>query len=384
MKVYLDNGATTRPRNEVIEEMTNMLKYEYGNPSSLHRMGLDVEKRVNNSRSVVSRFLKVREDEVFFTSGGTESNNIAVQGIVNKYSKRGNHLITSKIEHPSVLNIFKKFEEEGYDVTYLNVDNNGMVKLDELENSINENTILVSIMLVNNELGTIQPIKKIVEIIKKKNRFTKIHVDAIQGIGKMNFDIKSLNIDTLSFSGHKIHGPKGIGGLYVKKDLILSPIFYGGRQERGIRVGTENVPGIIGLGKAFEMLSKNFNEELEKILSIRNYFLEEVKNKIDNIKINSSKNFCAPHIVSISFKDIRGEVLLHYLENYGIYVSTRSACTSGKKSQSHVLKSIGLNDDDIEGTIRFSFSSFNTKEEIDYALDKMKEAVEDIRNITMR
>lgn len=384
MKVYLDNGATTRPRNEVIEEMTKILKNEYGNPSSLHRMGLDVEKRVNNCRSIISRFLKVREDEVFFTSGGTESNNIAIQGIVNKYSKRGKHLITSKIEHPSVLNIFKKFEEEGYDVTYLNVDNNGLVKLDELKNSINENTILVSIMLVNNELGTIQPIKGIVEIIKKCNKFTKIHVDAIQGIGKINIDIKSLDIDTVSFSGHKIHGPKGIGGLYVKKDLILSPIFYGGKQERGIRVGTENVPGIIGLGKAFEMLSKNFNEELEKIKSIRNYFLDNVKNKIDNIKINSSDDFCAPHIVSISFKGIRGEVLLHYLENYGIYVSTRSACTSGKKSQSHVLKSIGLNDNDIEGTIRFSFSSFNTIEEIDYTILKMKEAVEDIRNITMR
>lgn len=385
MEVYLDNSATTLPRNEVIEEMNLMFTKFYGNPSSLHRMGLEAEKRIKKAREFTSDFLKVRSDEIFFTSGGTESNNIAIQGIVNKYSRQGNHLITTKIEHPSVLNIFKKYEGRGFNVTYLDVNKNGLIDLDRLEECINEKTTLVSIMLVNNEIGTIQPIEKVREVLTKKNTATKLHVDGVQAFGKIELNLKKLGIDTFAFSGHKIHGPKGIGGLYVKKDLKFEPIIYGGNQERGLRVGTENVPGIVGLGKAIEILSENFNEEMRKLIDLKKYFVELVSSKIDNIKINSfPDDRCAPHIVNISFIGVRGEVLLHYLEEAGIYVSTGSACSSRNSRKSHVLNAIGLKDNEIEGTVRFSFSYSNTKEEIDYAVNKLEKAINEIRKITMR
>lgn len=384
MDIYLDNSATTRPRDEVVDEMRIMLTDFYGNPSSLHRKGLHAEKKIKNSRKIISEFLKVNESEIFFTSGGTESNNIAIQGIINKYYKRGNHIITTKIEHPSVLRIFEKYEEKGFLVTYLNVDEFGIIDLEELKESIKEDTILVSIMLVNNEIGCIQPIKEIKKIINEKNKFTKLHVDGVQGVGKIDVNIKELDIDTLSFSSHKIHGPKGIGCLYMKKDLIIEPIFYGGSQERGVRVGTENVPGIVGFGKAVEILDNKFNEEKNQIKELKKYFIEKLSQNINDIKINSDLHKSSPHILSVSFKDIRGEILLHYLEDRGIYVSTRSACSSNKKAESHVLKAIGLNDNDIEGTIRFSFSHLNNKEEIDITIEKLKESVEEIRKIIKR
>jgi len=384
VEVYLDNSATTRPRNEVVDEMITMLKNNYGNPSSLHRKGLEAEKKIKSARKKVSTFLKVREDEVFFTSGGTESNNIAIQGIVNRNKKRGNHLITTKIEHPSVLKIFNKYEEEGFNVSYLNVDEYGIINLKELEESINESTILVSIMAVNNEIGSIQPLKTIKEIINRKNKITKFHVDGVQGIGKVHINIKEIGIDSISFSSHKIHGPKGVGCLYVKKDINLEPIFYGGSQERGIRVGTENVPGIVGFGKAVEILNDKFEDELKHVIKIKEYFIEKVMENIKDTKINSDLEKSAPHIVSLSFSGTRGEILLHYLEERGIYISTRSACSSGKKNESHVLKSIGLNSDQIEGTIRVSFSYSNNLEEVDYVVEKLKESVEEIRMITKR
>ncbi|RKD32727.1 cysteine desulfurase family protein [Thermohalobacter berrensis] len=385
MEVYLDNGATTRPRDEVIEEMNIMLKEIYGNPSSLHRMGLEAEKKVEKSREIISNFLSVRPDEIFFTSGGTESNNIAIQGIVNRYSRRGKHIITTKIEHSSVLNIFKYYEEKGFKVTYLDVDEKGLVDLEQLEESINNDTILISIMLVNNELGTVQPIEDIKKIINRKNKDVKLHVDGIQAFGKIKFNLKQLGIDTFSFSGHKIHGPKGIGGLYIKKDLKLSPIIFGGNQERGIRSGTENVPGIVGLGKAVELINKNFDEEIKKILNLKKHFIDKIKKNIDNIKINSFiDEHSAPHIVNISFVGVRGEVLLHYLEEDGIYVSTGSACSSKNKGKSHVLQAIGLKHDEIDGTVRFSFAYSNNVEEIDYVVDRLQKHVKEIRKITMR
>lgn len=387
MEVYLDNCATTRPRKEVVEEMNYMLYEVYGNPSSLHRKGFEAEKKVKNARNIISTFLGVRDNEIYFTSSGTESNNIAIQGIVGKLSKRGNHIITTKIEHPSVSNIFKCYETNGYDVTYLDVDEWGYIDLNQLEESLSNRTILVAVMLVNNEVGTIQFINKIREIISKKNKITKLHVDGVQAFGKISLDLKSIQCDTFSFSGHKIHGPKGIGGLYVKKGLILTPIVFGGNQEFGLRSGTENTPGIIGFGKAVEIISNNYRQENKNILELKNYFTSRLKNEIDDIKINSHlDNKSVPHILNVSFFNIKGEVLLHYLEEHGIYVSTGSACSSNNKSKgkSKTLEAIGLLDNEIEGAIRFSFSFSNTKEQIDYTIDKLKISVNEIRKITMR
>lgn len=385
MEVYLDNSATTKPRDEVIHSMIHMLKENYGNPSSLHRKGLIAEKEVRKVREIISDFLNARTDEIFFTSGGTESNNIAIQGIIEKYSKRGNHIITTKIEHSSVLNIFKKYEKKGFNITYLDVDRNGLIDLNELKNCLNLETILVAIMMVNNEIGTIQPIQEIKKIVKEKNKNIKIHVDAVQAFGKIDLDIKALGIDTLSFSGHKIHGPKGIGGLFVKKDVILESIIYGGNQERGIRSGTENVPGIVGLGKAVEILSQDISIEREKILQVKNYFINKLNEKLSKIKINSFVDErCAPHIVNISFIGVRGEVLLHYLEEQEIYISTGSACSSRSKGKSYVLQAIGLSNKEIDGTVRFSFSYENSISQIDYAIDKLIDSVNEIRKIIMR
>ena len=385
MKVYLDNSATTKPRDEVIDEMILMLKDEYGNPSSLHRMGLQVEKKIEASRKIIADFLKVRKEEITFTSGGTESNNIAIQSIVNKFSRNGKHIITTRIEHPSVLNVFKHYQEKGYDVTYLDVDENGILNLEQLEESITNKTILLSVMAVNNEIGTIQPIEKIRDIINSKNKNIKLHVDGVQAFGKIDIDINKLEIDAFTFSGHKVHGPKGIGGIFIKKGLNLESIAFGGEQEKGLRSGTENVPGIIGLGKAVEILEKNFKLEKEKILGLKNYFFEKVKSNVENIKINSLlDDLGAPHIINISFIGVRGEVLIHYLEDSGIYVSTSSACSSKGKGKSHVLLAIGLSNKEIDGAVRFSFSYNNTFEELDYVVEKLKYAVDDIRKITMR
>lgn len=385
MIVYLDNSSTTKPRDEVVDEMCNMLKFEYGNPSSLHRMGLEVEKRLEHSRKIISDFINCEKDEIFFTAGGTESNNISVQGLLNKNIKRGNHIITTKYEHSSVLNIIKYYENKGLKVTYLDLDEYGMINLEQLENSISESTILVAIMMVNNEIGTILPINNISKTVKSKNRNTKIHVDGIQAFGKLDIDVNKLNIDTFSFSSHKIHGPKGVGGLYVKKDILLEPIIYGGNQERGIRSGTENTPGIVGLGKAVEILSEKHKKESDYIRKVKDYFVKKLIDTVDGIKINSLLDErCAPHILNVSFNGVRGEVLLHYLEDNGIYVSTASACSSHGKKKSHVLAAIGLNEEEIEGAIRFSFSNNNTLEEINYAIEKIQQSVRDIRRITMR
>ncbi len=385
MRIYLDNSATTKPRERVIEEMMTMLKTDYGNPSSLHRMGLEAEKRVENSRSIISNYLNVSKDEIMFTSGGTESNNIAIQGTVNKYSRRGKHIITSKIEHSSVLNIFKHYEDNGYSVTYLDIDEYGLIDLNQLEEAITEETILVAIMYVNNETGVMQPIERVKEIIRLKNKETKFHVDGVQAFGKINIDIKKLGADSFSFSGHKIHGPKGVGALFVKKGLNLSPIIFGGGQEKNIRSGTENTPGIVGLGASVDEMDKNFKEEHKKINQLRLYFYEQIVDNIEDIKLNGFiDDRSAPHILNISFRGIKGEILLHYLESDNIYVSTGSACSSKGKGKSSVLKALKLSNEEIDGAIRFSFSYENTEEELDFVIEKLKKSVEEIRKITKR
>ncbi|WP_066498465.1 cysteine desulfurase family protein [Abyssisolibacter fermentans] len=385
MNVYLDNSATTRVRDEVINEIIDVFKKNYGNPSSLHRMGFEVEKKVKNARVIISKFLNVNENEIFFTSGGTESNNIAVQGIINKLKRRGNHIVTTKIEHPSIMNIFKYYELNGFEVTYLDTNEFGLINLEQLEKCITENTILAAIMMVNNENGTIQPIDEIRKIIKAKNRNTKIHVDGIQAFGKLKVDLKKLGIDSFSFSGHKFHAPKGVGGLYLSNNINIEPVVYGAGQESGKRAGTENVPGIVGMGKAVEILHKNFKNEIDHVSEIKQYFIDAVKSNITDIRFNSyiDEN-CAPHVVNVSFLGTKAEVLLHYLENYNIFISTGSACSSRDKSVSKILLAMGLKEKEIEGAIRFSFSHYNNKEEVDYVVDKLKICISEIRKIMKR
>lgn len=385
MEVYLDNCSTTKASEEVIREMIYSLREDYGNPSSLHRMGFNVEKKVEKVREDIAKFLNVDKEEIYFTSGGTESNNLAIQSVINKYNKRGRHIITTAIEHPSVLNILKYYEKNGYEITYLKVDKYGLISLEELRKSLKEDTILIAIMQVNNEMGSIQPIGEVKRILKEKKSNAILHVDGVQAFGKVPIEIKKWGVDTFSFSGHKIHGPKGIGGLYINKDIALEPIIFGGNQERGLRSGTENVPGIMGLGKAVEIIDRNFYENFKKVEKIKAYFIDRIINEIPHIHINSPVDERhSPYILNICFEYIRGEVLLHYLEDKNIYVSTASACSSKGVQKSHVLKELCLTDLQMEGAIRFCFSYENTIDEIDYTMEVLKDSIEEIRQITMR
>ncbi|MSU03087.1 cysteine desulfurase family protein [Tissierella pigra] len=383
--IYLDNCATTRLRKEVVEIMQRSMIEDFGNPSSLHRLGMKSEQKIKSAREHIANFLNVDKNEIYFTSGGTESNNISIQSITNKLKKRGNHIITTKIEHPSVLNIMKNYEQQDFNVTYLSVDTQGYISLEELKDNIRNDTILVSIMHVNNEIGSVQPVSKIKDIIKKINPNTLFHVDGIQGFGKVELDLKKWEIDCYSFSGHKIHGPKGIGGLFIDKKHSLLPLVFGGNQERGLRSGTENLTGIIGFGEAVRVMNESHKIESNYVIELKEYFARKIETEIPYIKFNTSldKN-SSPYIINISFKHVRGEILLHYLENKEIYVSTTSACSSKGTEKSHVLKSIGLGNEEIEGSIRFCFSYENTIEDLDYTVKVLKESVEDIRQITMR
>ena len=382
--IYLDNCATTKIRQEVLKKMYDSYLDDFGNPSSLHRLGFKAEKRIKEAREIIADYLKVDNSELFFTSGGTESNNIAVQSIINGSQRKGNHIITTKIEHPSVLNIMKKYESQGFRVTYLDVNSYGELDLDELEKSICDDTILVSIIHVNNEIGTIQDIKRVKEIMGKENPNALLHVDGVQSFGKIPFNLKALGVDTFSFSGHKVHGPKGVGGLYIRKGLKLDPIVYGGNQEFGLRSGTENVQGIIGFGEAVRILSSNFEEEAKHVENLRRKMVEALSEEIEDIRINTPLENSSPYILNISFLHTRGEVLLHYLEEKEIYVSTGSACSSKGTEKSHVLKALGLRDLEIDGAIRMCFSYESKEEDIDFIVKAIKDSVLDIRKIMMR
>jgi cysteine desulfurase len=380
--IYLDNCSTTKPRKEVVDAMVEALSNDFGNPGSLHRLGIRSEKKVKEAREIIANFLNVDTREIYFTSGGTESNNIAIQSIIEKFSRKGKHIITTKIEHPSVLNVFKHYEKKGYRVTYLKTDNTGRISLDELKDAISEDTILVSIIHVNNEIGVLQNIQGIKEVINNSVSKPLLHLDGIQSFGKVNFSLKTLGVDTYSFSGHKVYGPKGIGGLYINKNLKLEPIIFGGNQESGLRSGTENVPGIIGFGEAVRILSTNALNDAKRVQELKTYLAKRLMDEIEDIKINTSlDNTSSPYIISVTFRHTRGEVLLHYLEEKEIYVSTSSACSSKGTAKSHVLKSINLTDKEIEGTIRICFSYEITKEDIDFTVDNIKSAVEEIRSI---
>lgn len=382
MDIYLDNSATTKVRDEVLEEIISMYSKDYGNPSSLHRMGLVVEKKIDIARKNVAKIVNAKPDNIYFTSGGTESNNIAINGFVNKLNSNTSNIVTTVFEHASVSNIFKNYEQKGYDVRYLSTDLNGFIDMDDFNRLVDCNTGFLSIIYVNNEIGTIQKLSELIKIAKEKNKNIKIHIDAIQAFGKIKIDVNKLDIDSMSFSSHKINGPKGVGGLYLKKGSNLEGLMFGGGQEKNIRPGTENTPGIVGFGKACELLYSDLNETTDRMRKIRNQYAEKLLNSINKIKINTllDEN-SAPHILSISFENIKAEVLLHYLENYNIYVSTGSACSSNYDSISSTLKSIKLSDKLIEGTIRISIGYYNTFDEIDYTVNKINECVSDIRSI---
>lgn len=382
MDIYLDNSATTKPYEEVIEKMVYALSTDYANPSSLHRKGIEVEKNIKAIRQDIARSISAKDKEIYFTSGGTESNNTIIRGVANLYKKRKNHIISTKIEHPSVLDTLKDLENEGFEVTYLSVNENGIIDIEEFKKSLKPTTSLVTMMHVNNEIGAIQPIQEVGKHLKSLKDKVYLHVDAVQSYGKINFKPSRYNIDFMSVSGHKLHGPKGIGFMYVKENNRLKPLLTGGGQEIGIRSGTENVPGIYGLGEAIKIVNKDLDKNIEKITNLRNMLKEGLIENVDDIKINSSEEGVC-HILNVSFRGIKGEVLLHYLEQKGIYVSTGSACSSKKKG-SHVLNAINLTPDEIEGAIRFSLSDMNKEDEILETIKIVKESVNDLRMIIRR
>lgn len=382
MDIYLDNSATTKPYEEVIQKMVYALSTDYANPSSLHKKGIEVEKNIKAIRQDIARTIGAKDKEIYFTSGGTESNNTIIRGVANLYKKRKNHIISTEIEHPSVLATLKDLENEGFEVTYLKVNKEGIVDIEEFKSSIKETTSLVTIMHVNNEIGSIQPILEIGKYLKSLKEKIYLHVDAVQSYGKINFRPSKYNIDFMSVSGHKIHGPKGIGFMYIKENNRLKPLLTGGGQEVDLRSGTENVPGIYGIGEAIKIINKGLNEKIEKMNNLKNMLKEGLIDNVEDIKINSTdEGVC--HILNVSFKDVKGEVLLHYLEQKGVYVSTGSACSSKKKG-SHVLNAIGLSKDEIEGSIRFSLSDMNTEEDILEAIKIVKDSVSDLRMIIRR
>lgn len=375
MFVYLDNSATTRVYKEAAEEAARVMTEEYGNPSSLHTKGFDAEKILTASRKTVADEFGASLDEICFTSGGTESDNTAIFGAYRARRRSGNGVITTAVEHPAVLEAMKRLESEGAKVTYVGVDDMCRVDPNEIAAAVDDNTVLISVMTVNNETGTIMPIRDIAR--SKKNAL--LHTDAVQAFCKT--DIRGLGADLISVSGHKIHAPKGIGALYVKKGLNIPPYAVGGGQERGMRSGTENVPGIAGLAKAIEIWRRNDPAaETARMRECRDRLLANIRDSIADIRVNSPEDGC-PSVLNVSFLGTRGEVILHTLEGDGIMVSTGSACSSGKKGGSHVLKAMGLSEAEITGAVRFSFGAFNTTEEMDYVADKVKAAVERFRRL---
>lgn len=389
MEVYLDNSATTRVFPEVAELMTGIMCEDYGNPSSLHMKGVQAEQHIRNAKEKLAKLLKVNERELLFTSGGTESDNLALIGCAMANRRRGNHLITTQIEHPAVLQTMHYLETQGFRVTYLPVDASGRIRLSDLQRALMPDTILVSVMHTNNEVGIIQPVAEIGAMVKQRNPYTLFHVDAVQGFGKAKIYPKKMNIDLLSVSSHKIHGPKGVGLLYINDKVKIQPIVYGGGQQQNMRSGTENVPGVSGMAKAAEMLYADYENEIERLYWLKRRFIEGVR-RMEAVQVNGlpeGDEFgqgTAPHIVSVSFRGVRSEVLLHALEESGIYVSAGSACSAHKPQPSATLRAMGVDKALLESTIRFSFSVFTTKEEIDYTLQVLYDKIPMLRKYMRR
>ena len=384
MEVYLDNSATTRCFDEVAELMTKIMCEDYGNPSSLHRKGVQAEQYIRYAKETIAKNLKVNEKEIFFTSGGTESDNLALRGCAYANCRAGRHLITTQIEHPAILQTMKQLEEEGFRVTYLPVDEKGCIRPEDLQRAITGETILVSIMHTNNEVGSLQPIEEAGALIKRMNPRILFHVDAVQGYGKFRILPKKMHIDLLSVSGHKIHGPKGIGFLYVDEKVKIKPILFGGGQQNGLRSGTENVPAIAGLAKAIEIVYSNLDREVEELYQIKEAFVEGVK-QIPDVFVNGHPGRDgAPHVVSVSFQGVRSEVLLHALEDKGVYVSAGSACSAHKPQPSATLQAMGIDKELLGSTIRFSFSAFTTMDEISYTLQCLYDIIPMLRRFTRK
>lgn len=384
MEVYLDNSATTRCLPEVAALMTRIMCEEYGNPSSLHKKGVESEKYVRYAKEVIAKCMKVQEKEILFTSGGTESDNIALIGGAYANCRAGRHIITTRIEHPAVLQTCAYLEEQGFAITYLPVNAKGIISLSDLERAMTPNTILVSIMHTNNEVGAVQPIEQAGELIKRMNPNTLFHVDAVQGFGKYRIYPKRMHVDLLSASAHKIHGPKGVGFLYINERAKVRPIIFGGGQQKGMRSGTENVPGIAGMARAIEEIFSDFDEKIEYLYSLKQRFVKGVS-ALDGIRLNGPVGRDgAPHVVSVSIQGVRSEVMLHALEDRGIYVSAGSACSSNKPSTSATLKAIGVEKQYLDATLRFSFSLYTTEAEIDYTVKCLGELLPMLRRYTRK
>lgn len=380
--IYLDNCATTKPDDEVVKVMLNYLQEDFANPSSIHSFGHKVQKKLQSARLMVSEFINADSDEVFFTSGGTESNNISINGLVNKNKRNGKKIITTSFEHSSISEVFKHLESIGYEVIYIPVDSYGNVNRDVFLNSIDKDTIVVSLIHVQNEIGTIIDVKNLIRDAKSINNKILFHVDGVQAFGKIPVDVKDIGCDTYSMSSHKIYGPKGVGAIYKRKSIEIEPLVYGGAQERNLRSGTENVPGILGFAKACELMKNDFYNRSKHALDLKTHLLERLE-EFSDYRINTPKN-SSNYVLSISFKNIRAEVLVHYLEQDEIYISTASACTSNGTKKSGTLASIGLSNDYMEGTIRICFAKYNSLEDIDKFVDKLKIYVDEIRSIMVR
>ena len=398
MQSYLDNSATTRCFDTVREAMSVTMDKVYGNPSSMHMVGIEAENKVKEAKKIIAETMKVTEQEIYFTSGGTESDNLALIGCAMANRRAGMHLITSRIEHPAILETMKYLEEQGFTVTYLDTDAYGRIRPEQLAEAMTDETILVSIMHVNNEIGSLQPLEEISKLIHARNPKTLFHVDGVQGFGKYRVYPKRMGIDLYSVSGHKIHGPKGMGILYVNSKVKIHPIIFGGGQQKGIRSGTENVPGIVGIGKATQEIYTDFELKMDRLYGQKLFFVTELL-KLEGVEVNGmevteEKNgtgltvtkeavqATAPHIISASFQGIRSEVLLHSLEDKGIYVSAGSACASNKPAISETLKAIGVRKELLDATIRFSLSVETTTEELEYTIEALRELLPVLRKYT--
>ncbi len=378
--IYMDNSATTPVKPQVLEAMLPYFSEKYGNPSSIYSLGSASKVAVENARNQVAKVLGAQSKEIYFTGSGSEADNWAIKGVAYNQKKKGNHIITTKIEHHAVLHTCEYLEKQGFEVTYLDVDEFGMIRLEDLENAITDKTILISIIYANNEIGTIQPIKEIGEIAKKHN--VLFHTDAVQAIANTKIDVNELNIDLLSLSGHKFYGPKGIGVLYIRQGTRIDPFITGGGQERNKRAGTENVPSIVGLGKAIEMAYENIDEHNERMTYLRDLLIQKIEANIPYVRLNGHRTNRLPNNVNFCFEFIEGESLLLSLDLVGIAGSSGSACTSGTLDPSHVLLAIGLPHEIAHGSLRLSLGDFNTEEEIDYVVENLAEIVERLRQMS--
>lgn len=380
MNVYFDNAATTRPFDEVIEQLSKFLSQTYGNPSSLHRLGVEAERIVKEAKEIIAKKLGSNADEIYFTSGGTEANNLALIGCAFAHQKRGKKIVSTPVEHPSVISTLEYLERNGFEIQYVPVDAEGNVDFDQFEKLVDQNTILVSVMLVNNETGHIFDVKKLSEIAKKKNPNVIVHTDAVQAFMKEKTNVKELNVDLMSISGHKIHALKGIGALYIRKGVNLQPIIFGGQQQKGVRPGTENMPGIFSFAKAIEVFEKLRASEPDKLRNIKRRLIEGLS-AFNDVVINSPLEKTSDAILNVSFLGIKSEVFLHTLESYGIFASSGSACSSRGRTYNKVLHCMGKRMEIAESSIRFSFSYLNKVEEVDYALECIEKALRFLRKI---